>query len=238
MNKKKAIFSWSGGKDSTLCLHTVLQQKEYEVCYLLSSINGNNNRVSLHGIHQSLIEAQAESIGVPLKIIYVFEGNNSEYEQKMEEMLLQLKTDGIDTVIFGDIFLEDLRKYREDNLAKLNMNAVFPLWKKNTSHLVQRFIALGYKTITCCVNDAYLTKEYVGKIIDRKFIREIPKDVDPCGENGEYHTFCFEGELFKKAINIEIKEIIYKDLDVKYQVPDKNQKTTKGFWYSEIKLIK
>lgn len=236
MKKKKVIFSWSGGKDSTLCLHNILHQKKYEVCYLLTSINGNNNRVSLHGIHQSLIEAQAESIGIPLKIIYVYEGNNAEYELQMGKVLLQLKDEGIDTVIFGDIFLEDLRKYREDNLAKINMQAVFPLWKKSTSYLLRKFIDLGYKTITCCVNDAYLTKEDVGKLIDKKFVNKLPRDVDPCGENGEYHTFCFSGEIFNKVINIEIKEIVYKNLDVKYHVPDKNQKITKGFWYSEIKL--
>lgn len=210
--------------------------KKYEVCYLLTSINGNNNRVSLHGIHQTLIEAQASSLGIPLKIVYVFEGNNKEYEQQMEKMLLQLKNEDIDTVIFGDIFLEDLRKYRESNLAKLNMKAIFPLWNKSTTYLVKKFIDLGYKTITCCVNDAYLKKEDVGKIIDKQFLNRLPKDVDPCGENGEYHTYCFEGEIFKKVISIEIKETIYKDLDVKYQFPDRNQKITKGFWYSEIKL--
>ncbi len=236
MKKKKVLFSWSGGKDSTLCLHLILKQNKFEVCYLLTSINGNNKRVSLHGIQQSLIEAQANSIGIPLKIIYVYEGNNIEYEQQMEKTLLELKAEGIDTVIFGDIFLEDLRKYREDNLAKINMQAVFPLWKMNTKVLVDQFIDLGYKTITCCVNDAYLTNAHVGKLIDKIFISELPSDVDPCGENGEFHTYCFEGELFKKPILIDIKETIYKELDKKFQTPDKNRKVTKGFWYSEINL--
>ena len=190
MKKVKAVFSWSGGKDSSLCLHYVLKEKKYEVCYLLTSINGNNNRVSLHGVHQSLIQAQADSIGIPLKIVYVYEGSNTEYEQQMEKVLLQLKKEGIETVIFGDIFLEDLRKYRDNNLAKLNMKAVFPLWQKRTSYLIKKFIALRYKTITCCINNAYLKKEDVGKLIDSKFIKKLPKDVDPCGENGEYHTFC------------------------------------------------
>ena len=238
MSKKKVIFSWSGGKDSTLCLHYLLQNNEYEVCYLLTSINGNNKRVSLHGIHQNLIEAQSKSIGIPLRIVYVFEANNEEYEKQMREVLLQVKSEGIDTVVFGDIFLEDLRKYREDNLSKIGMKALFPLWRKNTMQLVLEFIELNYKTVLCCVNDAYLTKNDVGKEITKQLIDDLPLDVDACGENGEYHTFCYSGPMFKKPIEITLSEKIYKPLELKFQIPDYNKKTTKGFWYNEIELKK
>lgn len=238
MSKKKVIFSWSGGKDSTLCLHHLLQNNEYEVCYLLTSVNGNNKRVSLHGIHQTLIEAQSQSIGIPLKIVYVFEGNNEEYEKQMHEVLMQVKSEGIGTVVFGDIFLEDLRQYRVDNLAKIKMKALFPLWRKNTMQLVLEFIELNYKTVLCCVNDAYLNKNDVGKEITRQLIDNLPLDVDVCGENGEYHSFCYAGPIFKKPIKIILGEKIHKPLELKFQTPDSNNKTTTGFWYNEIDLKK
>lgn len=238
MKRKKVIFSWSGGKDSTLCLHYLLQNKEYEVCYLLTCVNGNNRRVSLHGIHQTLIEEQAKSIGIQLKIVYVFEANNEEYEKQMREVLMQAKSEGIDIVAFGDIFLEDLRKYREDNLSKIGMNALFPLWKKNTMQLVLEFIELNYKTVLCCVNDAYLTKNDLGNEVTNLLIDNLPIDVDACGENGEYHTFCYSGPIFKKPIKIMLGEKIHKPLDLKFQTPDCNNKITSGFWYNEIELKK
>ena len=230
------IFSWSGGKDSTLCLHSILNNSAYEVCYLLTSINGNLKRVSMHGIHESLIEAQAQSIGIPLKKVYVYESNNEEYEKQMSNILNEAKLEGINTVIFGDIFLADLRIYREANLAKLNMKAVFPLWELNTSNLIKEFINLEYKTIVCCGNDAYLKKEQVGKLIDLNYINQLESDIDPCGENGEYHTFCYEGPIFKIPIHIYVTDKIYKPLELEFQTPDKNNKITKGFWFANIEL--
>ena len=236
MGKQKAIFSWSGGKDSSLCLHHVLQHNTYDIQFLLTSVNGNLKRVSMHGIHESLLEAQAKSIGLPLKKVYVYEASNKEYEREMEKVLLEAKSEGIDTVIFGDIFLDDLRKYREEKLAQVAMKAVFPLWKKNTKQLISEFLRLGYKTVICCGNDAYLNKEDVGKIIDHKFIDDLASDIDPCGENGEYHTYCYEGAIFKFPIEIEVGDKIYKPLDLLHQGADKNGKTTRGFWYADINL--
>lgn len=236
MNKKKAIFSWSGGKDSSLCLHHILQQHKYEVSYLLTSINGNLKRVSMHGIHETLVEAQANSIGIPLKKVYVYEASNQEYEQQLTKVLLELKEEGIDTVIFGDIFLEDLRKYREEKLASINMIAVFPLWQKDTGTLIKEFLDLNYKTLVCCGNDAYLNEEHVGKIITHDFINQFAKDIDPCGENGEYHTYCYEGFIFKIPISIKVTDKIYKPLETSLQILDKNNKITKGFWYANIEL--
>lgn len=236
MKPSKAIFSWSGGKDSSLCLHHVLHENIFDVCYLLTSINGNNNRVSLHGVREELIEAQAKSIGIPLIKAYVYEGTNEEYEKQMNNELLKAKAEGITTVIFGDIFLEDLRKYREDKLNTIGMRAVFPLWKKNTLELVNNFISLKYKSIICSVNDAYLNENHLGQIINNEFIKPLPELVDPCGENGEFHSFCYEGEIFRIKINIETLESIYKELPVEFQIPDKNNRTTKGFWYKELHL--
>jgi uncharacterized protein (TIGR00290 family) len=232
LKKEKVIFSWSGGKDSTLCLHSILNNSAYEVCYLLTSINGNLKRVSMHRIHESLIEAQAESIGIPLKKVYVYE----EYEKQMSNILNEAKTEGIYAVIFGDIFLEDLRIYREANLAKLNMKAVFPLWERNTSNLIREFLNLDYKTIVCCGNDAYLQKEHVGELVDLNYINQLENDIDPCGENGEYHTFCYEGPIFKIPILINVTDKLYKPLELEFQTPDKNNKINKGFWFANIEL--
>jgi uncharacterized protein (TIGR00290 family) len=190
----------------------------------------------MHGVREELLDAQAEALGIPLIKIYVSEGTNAEYEKKMEETLLGLKSQGIQDVIFGDIFLEDLRKYREDNLAKVGMKAVFPLWKQDTSGLIAEFLSLKFKTVLCCTNDAYMGEEWVGRLIDDKFISELPGNVDPCGENGEYHTFCFDGPVFKAPVPVSAGEKIYKPLVVKTTDDCALPATqTKGFWFCELK---
>jgi len=226
---------WSGGKDSALCLHKVFEEKEFEVKYLLTTINENYKRVSMHGVREELIEKQAESIGIPLVKMYVSEGSNAEYESKMEEKLLQFKMEGIEQIIFGDIFLEDLRKYRENNLAKTGMRGVFPLWKKDTRRLLEEFIALGFKTIICCTNNAFLGKDWAGKIIDEKFLFALPSSVDACGENGEFHTFCFDGPLFKKAIEVKTGEKIFKTLEIKTSHDSFHSSSeSDGFWFCDL----
>lgn len=238
MKPIKAIFSWSGGKDSSLCLYYVLKQKKYEIVSLLTSVNGNNKRVSLHGIHQDLIQAQADALNIPIEFIYVYEGNNKEYEKRMKSVLLTFKRKGIDTVIFGDIFLEDLRLYREEQLAKINMKANFPLWGKSTSYLVRKSIDLKFASVVCCVNDAYLKQTDAGKEINSQFVKTLPKDVDPCGENGEYHSFCYKAPIFKTPITLIQGKKVYVPLEKKYQIPDKNTKITQGFWFCKLQLKK
>ena len=234
MEKQKAIFCWSGGKDSSLCLYEVLNSGKYEVLYLLTTLNEEFKRISMHGVREELLQLQADSIGIPLKKMYVKEGSYEEYERNMENMLLEVKAEGIENVIFGDIFLKDLRKYREDNLAKVGMKAVFPLWKKDTTKLITTFIALGFKTITCCVNDFYLGEDMVGVEIDTEFLKNLPDNVDPCGENGEFHTFCFDGPIFKTPIQFSIGEKIYKPLHVNGDGVCSNTVTTKGFYYCDL----
>ncbi|MES2513769.1 MAG: diphthine--ammonia ligase [Bacteroidota bacterium] len=235
MTKPKAIFSWSGGKDSSYCLHKVLLEDQFEVSYLLTTVNANFKRVSMHGVREELLDKQAESIGISLLKVMVSEGTNDEYEQQMETLLLKAKSEGIEHVIFGDIFLEDLRAYRENNMAKVDMKAVFPLWKIDTTELIKDFISKGFKTITCCVNDGYLNENWVGKEIDETFIKELPNNVDRCGENGEYHTFCYAGPIFKKKIEFTIGEKIYKPLEIKItdDVCSSNV-ITKGFWFVDL----
>ena len=254
---KPAVFCWSGGKDSALGLYKVRppllsppkgekiarpMEETWDVKYLLTTVNEQFKRISMHGVREELLEAQASSLGIPLVKIYVNEGTNAEYEKKMEETLLGFKKQRIEHVIFGDIFLEDLRKYREDNLAKVGMKGVFPLWKQDTTKLLQEFLSLKFKTVICCTNDAYLGEEWAGRVIDDKFISDLPKNVDPCGENGEYHTFCFEGPIFKKPINIKVGEKTYRPLVVKITDDCPNgslrdslpASKTKGFWFCEL----
>jgi len=231
--KAKAIFCWSGGKDSALALYKIIQGGEYEVVALLTTLNATYKRISMHGVREELLVKQAESIGLPLIKMYVSEGTNSEYEKNMEALLQEYKTRGVTNVIFGDIFLEDLRAYRENNLSKVGLNAVFPLWKKNTNDLISEFLSLGFKTVICCVNDAYLGEETVGAKITQELINGLSKNIDPCGENGEYHTFCYEGPLFKKEINFKLGEKIYKPLELK-TIDSAEEIKTKGFWFAEL----
>ena len=234
MSAPKAIFCWSGGKDSAYCLHKVLSEKTFDVRYLLTTVNDNFKRISMHGVREELLEMQASALGIELLKVKVSEGTNSEYENQMETALLKAKSEGIDHVIFGDIFLEDLKVYREKNLEKVGMQGVFPLWKIDTKWLINDFISKGFKTITCCVNDGYLNDDWVGTEINTELVNKLPLNVDPCGENGEFHTFCYEGPLFKKKIEFNIGEKVYKSLEVKTDNVCPSTPNTKGFWFCDL----
>lgn len=240
--KKKAIFNWSSGKDSALALYKTLQSSEIEIVSLLTSVNKKYNRISMHGVRTELLEQQARKIGLPLHIMEIPEMPSMEdYEDVMRETLTKFKEKGITHSIFGDIFLEDLRKYREDKLAKMEFEGIFPLWKIPTHDLIQEFLDLGFKTIVVCVNERNLDKSFVGRIIDAQFIADLPSDVDVCGENGEFHTFTFDGPIFSKPIEFEIGEIVYR----KYEKPKQESTNTAcdtnssdafdfGFWYCDL----
>lgn len=229
MSLPAAVFSWSGGKDSAYGLHQVLEQKRYDVKYLLTTVNKNFKRILMHGIREELLDLQAASVGIPLIKVMMDEGTNTEYEQQMEKALSELKKEGIQHVIYGDIFLEDLRAYREQTLSKSGMTAVFPLWKSNTSWMMRNFLGKGFKTITCCIDETVLSKEWVGKEVDGSFIDNLPHTVDPCGENGEFHTFCYEGPVFKKKILFSKGERVFKDLPL-----SPSTAATKRFWYCDL----
>jgi uncharacterized protein (TIGR00290 family) len=233
IKKEKAIFCWSGGKDSALALYKISLEDKYEVVALLTTLNAEFKRISMHGVREELLEKQAASIGLPLIKMYVSEGTNAEYEKNMEEVLLKHKGEGVTKVIFGDIFLEDLRLYRENNLLKVGLKAEFPLWKKDTAELINEFLDLKFKTITCCVNDAFLNEDKVGADINLEFINNLSKNVDPCGENGEFHSFCYAGPIFENEISFSIGEKVYKSLEIK---PGNaaNTSSTKGFWFCDL----
>jgi uncharacterized protein (TIGR00290 family) len=236
MNKPKAIFCWSGGKDSSYCLYKILNEKLFDVKYLLTTVNNNYKRISMHGVREELLDIQAESIGIPLLKAGVTGSSNDEYEKQMGKVLLKAKSEEINNVIYGDIFLEDLRVYRENNLAKIGMKGIFPLWKIDTATIINDFIENKFKSVVCCTDDGYLDKEWLGRDIDKSFVKQLPVNVDPCGENGEFHTFCYDGPLFKNKIDFKIGEKTYKRLEVKKDtvsaLPDDIK--TKGFWYCDL----
>jgi len=241
--KKKALFNWSSGKDSALALYKTLQNSEFGISCLLTSVNQQFQRISMHGVRVELLEQQAKSIGLPLEIMQIPEMPTMEvYEKVMQETLAKLKNQGVTHSIFGDIFLEDLRKYREDKLAEIGFEGVFPLWKIPTQDLIQEFISLGFKTIVVCVNERFLDKSFVGRVINQDFINDLPENVDVCGENGEFHTFTFDGPIFSKPIDFEIGEVVYR----KYEKPKEQDSSNTacdtsasdaydfGFWYCDL----
>ncbi|WP_440881761.1 diphthine--ammonia ligase [Tenacibaculum sp. C7A-26P2] len=242
---KKAYFNWSSGKDSALALYKVLKEKKIKVDKLVTSMNRDYKRVSMHGLHESLLEVQAKSIGIALHKIY-FSSNVTmkTYEGVMDKEMTCLREKGFYKAVFGDIFLEDLRNYRDLKLKEAGLLGVYPLWKQNTKTLLNEFLSLGFKAITVCVNADLLGKEFVGRIIDEEFIKELPENVDICGENGEFHTFCFDGPIFSKAIDFEIGEKVLKsyplldDNDNCFKKPNQKDKKTHSskFWYCDLKM--
>jgi len=212
MKKKKAIFNWSGGKDSSLALYHILKEKQFDIAGLMTTVNSKFDRISMHGVRRELLYAQGEAIGLPIKEIRLPEmPTMAVYDETMKEVLLGLKKEQVTHSIFGDIFLEDLRAYRENKLADVGLKAHFPLWKRDTTELVHEFIDLGFKTVVVCVKSELLSQDFAGRIIDEQFLKDLPKNVDPCGENGEFHTFVFDGPIFNKPIAYNLGEKVYKE---------------------------
>lgn len=232
--KPKAIFNWSSGKDSALALYKIMQENNLEITSLLTSINKEYQRISMHGVHVSLLEQQEASLGIPLiKMELPKEPSMEEYREIMGNTMTSIQSQGITHSVFGDIFLEDLRAYREEQLQSIGMKAVFPLWKQDTTRLIHEFLDLGFKTIVTCVNETYLDKSFAGRIIDKDFITDLPSTVDPCGENGEFHTFTFDGPIFKKPVQFEIGEIVKKT----YPKPKTDNNTEEEeyvFWFCDL----
>jgi uncharacterized protein (TIGR00290 family) len=234
--RSKIIFNWSSGKDSALALYKIVKEDHFEVSALLTSINKEFQRISMHGVHVSLLEQQAENLGFPLiKIELPKEPTMEEYSEIMDKTMSDIKSRGIMHSAFGDIFLEDLRKYREEQIDSIGMKAVFPLWKQNTTNLINEFLELGFKTIVTCVNETYLDKSFAGRIIDQKFISDLPENVDPCGENGEFHTFTFDGPIFKKPVMFELGEVIKKTYP-KPKSDSNDESQDYVFWFCDLIL--
>jgi uncharacterized protein (TIGR00290 family) len=239
--KEKVLFCWSGGKDSALALYRLMQDPQYEIVALLTTFSDEFQRVSMHGVSMELSEAQARSIGLPLDKVFVSRSSsNDEYQRKMSERMLFYKAQGVTTVAFGDIFLEDLRAWREQNLSEIGMRALFPLWKNDTHALVREFVGLGFASRICCVNDAYLDETALGRDVDLAFVESLPPDVDPCGENGEFHSFAYAGPIFKERLHIATGQCVYRPIEQTHPGASDdigalpNGRVTKGFWFCEL----
>lgn len=238
-NAVKAFFNWSGGKDSALALYHAQKDNQYSIEKLLTNINGKHRRISMHGVREELLEKQAEAIGLPLqKNILPEEPSMQEYEKRMKETLEGLQTENFTHAFFGDIFLEDLKKYREEQLSTIGMKAVFPLWERDSVQLMHEFIELGFKSILVCTKANLLAKEFAGRIIDKDFLKDLPKNVDACGENGEFHSFVFDGPFFKKPVAINIGEIVFKEYKAPSNANDNcftiQPPTSMGFWFCDL----
>lgn len=206
------LFCWSGGKDSAMALHALLQRNDVRIVALLTTITEGYERISMHGVRRELLARQAESIGLPLHEVRIPQQcGNPLYEARMEEALRVHYDNGVRTVAFGDIFLEDLRAYRENNLARIGMTALFPIWKRDTRELIRYLHSVRFRSITVCINGKLLDRSFAGRELDETFFRDLPPGIDPCGENGEFHTFVFDGPIFRKPIAVRTGEIVDRD---------------------------
>ena len=210
--KTDLIFAWSGGKDSAMGLYEILRNPQYRVASLLTTVTEDYGRVSMHGVRRELLHEQAEALSLPLVEVGIGkDADNAEYEAKMGAELMRWKARGVETVAFADIFLEDLRRYREENLAKAGMKAVFPIWKVATTELSRRFIGLGFRAVLTCVDTQKLDASFAGRDYDEALLRDLPASVDPCGENGEFHSFVHAGPIFPHPIAVTRGEVVLRD---------------------------
>jgi len=241
MNVSKAVFNWSGGKDSALALYEVLQNPKFQVQKLLTNVTSELNRVSAHGVRTELMWQQAAHIGIPLSFLELPEHSSiDEYNSITEKTFTAFKDEGISDTIFGDILLEDLRAYREGQLQPLGFNIHFPLWKRDTKELLLEFIELGFKAIVVCVKSEVLDKSFAGRILDKEFLSDLPANVDPCGENGEYHTFVYDGPIFEKPVLFTEGDLVFRE----YEAPKKDESKCPlssetdpkkmGFWFLDL----
>ena len=236
----KAFLNWSSGKDAAFALFKIQQEKKYSVEKLVTTINSDFDRISMHGLRKELLLKQAESLGLPLHSI-LLPGNvsMSSYNEVMEREIKKLVEEGFKNSIFGDIFLEDLREYREQQLKEAGLVAVFPLWQMNTRKLIEDFIAAGFKAITVCVNARILDKSFCGRIIDENFLNDLPAGVDPCGENGEFHTFVFDGPYFREPVKFQKGDLVQRSYkpaseDKDNCFSDEKEQWDTSFWYCDL----
>lgn len=212
MMKEKVLLSWSGGKDSCMALYEIQQSNDYEVAALLTTVTGEFDRISMHGVRRELLERQAKSIGIALHQVTISKGaSNKEYESKMKIALSIFKEQGIESVAFGDLFLQEIKEYRERLVQQIGMRCLFPVWMENTSEFIRHFIQLGFQAVVTCVDPKVLDASFAGRMIDEDFLSRLPANVDPCGENGEFHSFVFDGPNFTEEVKISTGEIILRD---------------------------
>lgn len=212
MAREKIWLSWSSGKDSAWSLHTLRQGSEYEVVALLTTVNTAFNRVAMHAVREAVLEAQAAALGLPLvKVPIPSPCPNEVYEQAMAQAMERARAEGIARVAFGDLFLEDIRKYREEKLSAVGMQPVFPIWGLETRALAHSMVRSGVRALITCVNPKLLDARFAGRIFDEQLLADLPESVDPCAERGEFHTCIYAGPMFKKPLPVRAGEIVTRD---------------------------
>jgi uncharacterized protein (TIGR00290 family) len=220
--REKALVCWSGGKDSALALYEAQQKQDYEIAALLTTITDGYARVSMHGVREELLDRQCESLGIPVVKVRIAENSSEDdYRTKIAEVLARYRERGAKPVVFGDISLEEVRNYREENLSEAGMEAVFPLWGRDTGELAETFIDLGFKAVVTGVDSEFLGQGHIGRSFDRRFLAGLPPDVDPCGENGEFHSFVYDGPPVGARVAFRKGEIVLRE---------------ERFWYCDLVL--
>ena len=240
---KKTILNWSGGKDATMALHQLRADQNVKIVSLLTTINGERRRITMHGVHEDLLQAQVQSLGESVELMELPENiSMDKYAEITNNIAKNHTKKGISHYAYGDINLEDLRKFRDTELQKNNLTPIYPLWGKPTSELAQEFIKLGYRAIVVATSSNKLDESFVGRLYDQEFLNSLPQDVDPCGENGEFHTFVFDGPIFNTPLNINIGKKTYQTYKPSNNDDDcfcekEDQKDwDKGFWFCELSL--
>ena len=210
--RKKTLLSWSSGKDSAWALHILKQNPEIELMGLFCTVNQIFGRVAMHGVRVELLQQQAKSLELPLQIIYIpYPCSNEQYAQVMEQFVLKAKHEGIECFAFGDLFLEDVRRYREERLSGTGIEPIFPLWGSDTFKLSHEMVAKGLRSVLTCVDPKQLPAHFAGRTFDLDLLKDLPENVDFCGENGEFHSFAYQGPMFKHKLVFEIGETVERD---------------------------
>lgn len=213
------LMCWSGGKDSALALAAALADAALRVEALLTTVTAGYERISMHGVRRTLLEDQAAAAGLPLEQVRIPpQASNGAYEAAMRALLLRYKERGVRRVIFGDLFLEEVRAYRERQLAQIEMRGLYPLWRKDTRALARDFIAQEFKAILVCVDPKQLDPAFCGREFDEQLLQDLPTSADPCGENGEFHTFVYDGPIFRRPLRVTRGEVVRRD----------------GFWFCDL----
>jgi len=210
--RERILLSWSGGKDSAMALAEIMARDEHQICALLSTVTEGYERVSMHGVRVALLVQQAAALAIPLRLVHIPPGATNEiYESRMAPAFDAFRRQGVRTVAFGDLFLADIRAYREEWLGRLRLRAIFPLWLRDTAKLARTFIAGGFEAIVTCVDARRLDRSFAGRRFDAQFVASLPREVDPCGENGEFHTFVFAGPNFRCPVRLRPGEIVLRE---------------------------
>lgn len=210
--KRKTLMSWSSGKDSAWALHTLQQDPNIDVVGLFCTVNKAFERVAMHGVRIELLQRQADSIGLPLEILEIpYPCSNSNYEHIMGKFVRRAQENSIEHFAFGDLFLEDIRNYREEKLKDSGITPIFPIWGIPTEQLSRTMLNGGLRTVITCIDPKQITEDFAGREYDEAFLTSLPENVDPCGENGEFHSFVFDGPMFKEQIDIRVGDIVHRD---------------------------